>query len=153
MLRLTGFEFVVRLIPEAFVIIFAMITLSNVKLNAKRYIISSLLLATCEYYIRMLPINYGVPTILDIFVIIVITYYINKIDIVLGIKASLITTIALFICEGINVLLLSLIFKDTLNGIMENTILKTIYGFPSLILFTIITITYYLLNSRKVEYV
>lgn len=153
MVILTVFEFVARLIPEAFVIILAMIALSNVKLNGKRYIISSLLLAVCEYCIRMLPINYGVPTILDIFIMIIIMRSINKADVILSIRSSLIITIALFICEGINVLLLSLIFKDTLKGMMENTILKTIYGFPSLILFTIITITYYLLNSRKVEYV
>ena len=152
MVRLTVFEFVARLIPEAFVIIFAMVTLSNVKLNAKRYIISSLLLAVCEYSIRMLPINYGVPTILDIFVIIIITRYINKIDIVLGIKVSLITTIVLFICEGLNVLLISFIFKESLNGIMENTILKTIYGFPSLICFAIINIIYYF-RKRDVKHV
>lgn len=144
MLRLTAFEFIVRLIPEAFLIILAIFALSNTKLNVKRYIISSLLLGICEYGIRMLPINYGVPTILDIFIMIILMWSINKADVIGTIKSSLITTIVLFICEGLNVFVLSIIFKDRLEQTMLNTTLKTIYGFPSLICFTMITIIYYL---------
>lgn len=144
MVILTVFEFVARLIPEAFVIILAMIALSNVKLNGKRYIISSLLLAVCEYCIRMLPINYGVPTILDIFIMIIIMRSINKADVILSIRSSLIITIGLFIIEGLNILILNLIFKSRFELIMSSVILRTIYGLPSLICFMIITISYYL---------
>lgn len=143
MLRLTGFEFLFRTIPESFVLMFAIFTLSNTKFNLKKYIISSLLLGLCEYGIRMLPINYGVPTILDIFVMIIIMCGINKSDVVLSIKASLMTTIGLFIFEGVNMLLLNAIFKDKLEIIISTVILKTIYGFPSLICFGIITMIYY----------
>ena len=130
MLRLTAFEFVARVIPEGFVIMLAMIALSNIKLNVKRYIISSLLLAIYVYVGRMLPINYGVHTILDIFVMIILACRINKADIILAIKASLITTIVLYIFEGLNVALLSLIFKDRLEEIMSITTQKVIYGLP-----------------------
>ena len=75
MLRLTAFEFIARVIPEGFVIMLAMIALSNIKLNVKRYIISSLLFAIYVYVGRMLPINYGVHTILDIFVMIILIIY------------------------------------------------------------------------------
>ena len=144
MLRLTVFEFIFRLVPEAFVLILAMIALSNVKLNSKRYIISSLLLAVCEYGIRLLPINYGVPTILDIFVMIIIMWSINKADMVLSIKSSLITTIVLFIIEGLNMLLLSFIFKDELGVAMSNVVIKILGGLPSFICFAVISIIYYL---------
>lgn len=144
MLKLTTFEFVVRIIPEAFILIFAMAVLSNTKLNLKKYIISSLLFGIYVYSVRMLPINYGVHTILDLVIMIIIMSSINKTEIILGIKASLITTIVLFICEGFNMLLLSLIFKDKLESIITNTTMKTIYGLPSLICFAIITVMYYL---------
>ncbi|AOR22800.1 hypothetical protein [Clostridium taeniosporum] len=143
MLRLTAFEVIVRGIPEAFVLILGMLVLSNTKLNLKRYIISSLIFAVCEYGIRMLPINYGVNTIIDIFVMVIIMCSINKSDIILSIKSSLIITIVLFICEALNILLLNIIFDDRLEMIMSNSILKTICGLPSLILFSIITIIYY----------
>ncbi|NFH78667.1 hypothetical protein FDA09_04510 [Clostridium botulinum] len=144
MLRLTGFEFLFRTIPEAFVLMFAIFTLSNTKFNLKKYIVSSLLFGLCEYGIRMLPINYGVHTILDIFVMIIIMFSINKSDVVLSIKASLITTIVLFILEGLNVLLLSIIFNNRLESIMLNIKLKTMSGLVSLICFAMVTVFYYL---------
>ncbi|AOR22799.1 hypothetical protein [Clostridium taeniosporum] len=143
MLRLTTFEFIFRLIPESFILILGIIALSNTKLNLKRYTISSCLFALCGYGIRMLPINYGVNTILGVFVMVIIMCSINKSDIILSIKSSLIITIVLFICEALNILLLNIIFDDRLEMIMSNSILKTICGLPSLILFSIITIIYY----------
>ena len=106
-----------------------------IKLNIKRYIISSILFAICVYFIRMLPINYGVHTILNIISQTVILISINKIDIILAIKSSIITSICLFIIEVLNMLALSLIFKEQLEAIMSNTMLKTIYGLPSLDMF------------------
>lgn len=147
MLRLTVFEFIVRAIPEAFIYILACYTLSKNKINIKRYIISSILFATCMYFIRILPINYGVHTILNIITITVILITINKIDIIPSIKSSIITFICLFITELVNMLLLSLVFKEHLEVIMENTILKTISGLPSLAMFSIIVL--YCCNLRK----
>ncbi|AOR22801.1 hypothetical protein [Clostridium taeniosporum] len=144
MLKVTVFEFIVRGIPEAFVLILGMFTLSNTKLNFKKYIISSFLLALCEYGIRMLPINYGVHTILTVFVMVIIMCSINKVDIILSIKSSLMTIIGLFICEALNMLLLSIIFNDRLEIIISNSILKAISGLPSLVLYSIIIIIYYL---------
>jgi len=135
--------------PESFVLMLAMYALSNTKLNVNRYIISSLLLATFEYSVRMLPITYGVHTILNVIIMIILICSINKTDIILAIKASLITTICLFILEGLNTLLLYFIFKDRLESIILNTMLKTIYVLPSLICFAIITIIYYSKKKDK----
>jgi len=143
MLGLTVFEFIARGIPEAFALMLGMHALSNLRIEIKKYIISSLLFAVYVYFERMLPINYGVHTILDIFVMIIIICSINKADIILAIKASLISTIGLFIFEGLNILVLKLIFKDGFETIMLNITLKTVYGLPSLICFTLITIIYY----------
>jgi hypothetical protein len=149
MLRLTAFEFIVRAIPEAFVYIVAAYLFSSTKLNVKRYIISSLLLAASTFIIRMLPINYGVHTILFIIIQTAILIFVGKIDIVLAIKSSIITTICLFILELLNMLALNLIFKEQLDSIMLNPMLKTIYGLPSLIGFAIIAFCYYFRKKDK----
>lgn len=148
MLRLTAFEFIVRAVPEAFVYIFASYALANNKLNTKRYIISSILLATCTYFIRMLPINYGVHTILYIIMQTIILISISKIDIILAIKSSIITTICLFVVELLNLLILNFVFKEQLESIMSNPISKTIYGLPSLVGFAIVSICYYYLKKK-----
>ena len=148
MLKLTVFEFLIRVIPESFIIMFALFTLCNIEINKNLYIISSILLGIFEYSIRFLPINYGVNTIIAIFVMIIIMYKINKSDTVLAIKSSLIVTIALFICEWVNVFMINILFKDKLEEIMSNVVLKTIVGIPSLLCFAIITMVYHLKKGR-----
>ena len=149
MLRVSIFEFLVRIIPESFLLMLALFAICNVKIQINRYIISSILLGVLQYSIRLLPINYGVNTILGIFGMIIIMYRLNKADIVLTIKASLIITIVLFICEWINVFLLNIIFKERLEELMINGFTKTMCGLPSLISFAIITGIYYCKKRRK----
>lgn len=149
MLRLTVFEFIIRSIPEAFVFILASYALSSSKINVKRYIISSSLLAACVYSIRMLPINYGVHTILSIITQILILININKIEIIPAVKSSIITFICLFLIELLNMSILSFVFKGNLEVIMSNAMLKTIYGLPSLICFATIALSYYYHLRKK----
>ncbi|WP_297421314.1 hypothetical protein [Clostridium sp.] len=151
MLRLTIFEYIVRAIPEAFIFIFAGYILSNNKINIARYIISSLLYATCVYIIRMLPINYGVNTILAIIIQTIILNNINKFDLIQAVKSSILTTICLFILEMLNVIVLNYAFGDKLSEVMLNPILKVVYSLPSLICFAVIIICYHYSKKGKIK--
>lgn len=149
MLKLSVFEFVVRSIPEVLIFMFAIYSFSQIRLNRNRYLLSSLLLGICVFLIRMLPINYGVHTILNIIVLTVIACSINKIDKLKVIRSSIIMTIILFICEGINVAILTFIYGAELEKIFKNSAMKTIYGLPSLFAFGIIVMIYYLYLRKK----
>ncbi|MDU2672403.1 MAG: hypothetical protein E7C49_10385 [Clostridium sp.] len=150
MLKMTSAEFILRLLPEAFIFIFAAYAFSKTRINKSKYLLSSFLLGLSVFIIRMLPINYGVHTILNIIMLAVIAYSINKIDLTESIKVSIITAICLFLLEGLNMLLLSSIFGNKLDSILSNTILKTVSGLPSLIGFGVIVIGYYsYLKNRK----
>lgn len=155
MLRVSGFEFIVRLIPEAFIFMFAAYTFSKTKLDKKRYLLSSILLGISVFFVRMLPINYGVHTILNIIMLTIISYCINKIDMIESIKASIVTAMFLFILEGINMLTLTFLFKDKIERIIADVTLKTIFGLPSLICFGLIVFGYYryLIVRNKFKYV
>lgn len=148
MLALTSFELIGRTIPEAFIFIFATYVFSNTKLDAKRYIISSVLLGICIYFVRKLPINYGVHTILNIIIQSSIITAISKIAIVKVIRSAIISALSLFILEAFNILILSLIFKEQLQELMLNPTSKIIYGSPSLICFVVIIVSYYHVNKR-----
>lgn len=153
MLALTAFEFIVRTIPEVLIYIFAGYVFSNTKINIKRYLIASLILAVSTFIVRMFPINYGVHTILIISIQIAILICISEIDTILAIRSSIITTISLFIIELLNLWAINLIFKEQLETIMSNPISKTIYGLPSLGCFAIIVVCYYLRKRDKTKYV
>lgn len=154
MLRVSGFEFVVRILPEAFIFMFAAYAFSKTKIDKRKYFISSIILGLCVFLIRMLPINYGVHTILNIITLPILCNLINKINIVESTKVSIIISILLFVLEGLNVVLLNMIFGESLTEIMTNNTLKTIYGLPSLVLlFSIVTIYYkHLVKKDKFKY-
>jgi len=149
MLRLTLLEFFLRGLPEGFLFVFAVYAFSKTVINKKRYIISSILLVIAVYTIRLLPIQYGVHTILNIIVIILLTVNINKISIIKSIQTSLMTIILEFICEGINVFTIQYIFKVDIAHLLSVPSLKIIYGIPSLLIFAVTVAIYYFWSDRR----
>lgn len=148
-LHLSFLEFVVRCIPEAILFIFAVYTFSNTKIEFKKFIISSLILAVSTFLVRMLPISYGIHTILNIIVLVLITTVINKISVIGSIRSGILTAILMFICEGINMGLIQLTHGSEMERIFTDSILKTIYGLPSLMIFAIILLTYKFIRFNR----
>lgn len=155
MLKISGFEFFVRILPEAFIFIFAAYAFSKTKVNWENYSVASLLLGGSVFIIRMLPINYGVHTILNIIIQTIIVAMICKINMIEAIKCAIITAVMLFISEGINIAVLKLFLGDGISNVFTNPTLKTIAGLPSIIFFAVIIIGYYiyLLKRKKFIYV
>lgn len=150
MLKITIIELLIRGIPESFLFFLAVYAFSKTKLNIVRYLISSGILCTMVYLIRLLPIERGSDTILNLITIIILATFIDRIDIIQSIKSGIIIMLLQFLCEGINVFILQVIMKMDLNSLFKNPFLKIIYSTPSLLIFGAITILYYvLLNKRK----
>lgn len=151
MLKISLFEFVLRGLPEAFLFVFAAYTFSKTKIDFKRYFIASGLLALVAYLIRFLPIQYGVNTILNLIVIIVLMTIINKLDMFIAIRTGIIIIIIEYICEGINVFIIQVIFKIDMNYVFSNSELKVLYGLPSLVIFGLIIFSYYAILKKRKE--
>jgi hypothetical protein len=151
MLRISWFEFIVRGIPEEFLFVLAVHAFSKTGINLKKYLLSGTLFWVSAYLIRLLPIQYGINTILSLIALIVIVNFINKIDIIKSIRAGLIVVILQFVFEGINLILIQFMLKIDLKSVMSNPISKTLYGIPSVILFGIFVIAYYIRLSKRKE--
>ncbi|NKF07395.1 hypothetical protein J1C67_12460 [Clostridium gasigenes] len=151
MLKLQPIELFFRAIPESFLAILAIYIFSNIPINKKKYIITSLLVACIFFGVRMLPINYGVHTILGIGIMIILSVSINKIDIIKSIKAVLIYSIFQFIAEGLNIFIIQNILKEDVNEVLSNVVLKTVYGLPSLAILGFIIFLYYIIRLKKDE--
>lgn len=149
MLKLSAVEFVARAIPESFLVIFAIYAFAGTRINKKRYFLSSFIMMVMLLLIRDLPISYGTHTILGIMVIIVLSYTINKIDIMKAVQSTIIAIIVQFICEGFNIFIIQYVFKKDINYIFGNPDLKIIYGIPSLCIFTVILILRYIIVLKK----
>lgn len=151
MLNLSIQELFFRVIPEEFLFILAIYSFSKTTINIKKYAISSIMLSIIAYLVRLLPIQYGVHTILGIIAILVIAVNIMKIDIIQAIRASIITMIIEFICEVINIFIIQYILKKDINYIFNDPNLKIVYGIPSLIIFAFIITIYYIRAFVKKE--
>jgi hypothetical protein len=151
MLEVTPLEFLLRGLPEAFLFIFSAYAFSKKFIDVKKYILSSVLFVIMMYANRFLPIHYGVHTILNLFVFIIITVNINKIDLIKSIRSGIITIVLLFITEGINVLIIQYIFKADIDYVFKQPALKVLYGIPSMLIFALIVIGYYIRLLKRKE--
>ena len=149
MLKLQPIEFILRAIPESFLVIFAIYVFSTTTINKKKYIISSILFATIIFMVRLLPINYGVHTILALMLLLMLTTKYNKIDVMKSISSVLILVLIQFLAEAINILILNLTPNINIDILLEDPVFKTLLGLPSLIIISLIVYLFYKVNKKK----
>lgn len=149
MLKLLPIEFFLRLIPEAFILILAGYAFSSKRVEKKLFCISSILLAVATYLIRMLPIHFGVHTIILLVIYVIVSVNINKIDIIKAISAGLVSSIVLFFSEWLNVFVLTKVLKIDIDTIFKSPIRKSVYLLPSMMLFVLMVILVFYINVLR----
>ena len=151
MLELQPIEFFLRAIPEGFLFMFAIYVFSKVKINKRKYIISSIVYSISIFMIRRLPINYGVHTILAIVALLFLSIILNKIDVIKVIRSTILAFLLQFISETINLLLIQNIPNIDINKIFTDVTLKSLFGLPSLALSWVVLILIYRYYKGKGE--
>ncbi|MHC1681768.1 MAG: hypothetical protein AB6733_02250 [Clostridiaceae bacterium] len=143
MLKLTILELVFRVIPEEFLLIFSIYVFSFTKIDIKRLFTSGIILSIIVYLIRFLPIQPGVHTLILIPIILLISRLINKITVIKGISAAILSAIFMNICEMINSFIVSDIFRLDIRVVFGEVSTKLTYGSISLISYLLITLSVY----------
>lgn len=143
MLKLSLLEFILRTIPESFLIILAVHLLNCKKIEPKTYIISSIFIAISTYLVRLLPIHYGVHTIINMVIYILVATSINNINAIKAGSSVLEVIITISICEWINVAVLDNVMKLDLQVIFSEPLRKILYSTPSLVMFGITVFLFY----------
>lgn len=151
MISLTWIDFLIRLIPEALIIILAGYAISKKNLNVKPYLLSAIILALLTFLFRILPISIIISMLLSAITAVILLIYINKIKTIHAILSIIICLILSALAEGANIIFLGNVFKLDTNKIFleSSTLLKNLYGLPSLLLFGIIILSYYFISSKK----
>ena len=148
MLEVRPIEFLLRSLPEGFLVILAIYILSKVDINKKKYLVTSIVFSIITFSVRLLPINYGVHMVLSVLILLFIVVSYNKIDVVSAIKSIIAIYLIQFISEAINVVILNLMNVD-LDSQFKNPIYKSIIGIPSLIITGIIILIIYIFNNKR----
>ena len=146
MLRLTWTELFLRSIPELFIIIWGIHVLSRKRLNIRNYVFSSISIALSVFFIRRLPIYFGVHMIANIILIISVMIII-EIPVIKAVRNTLIMIFVLSLSEFINFFILNLLKINTnFEGI--NPIMKCILCSPSLIITLIFIVTVHYVYNK-----
>lgn len=150
MLHLKPIEFILRVIPESFLVIFAIYVFSKTNIEKKKYLVTSIVFSLIIYTTRMLPINYGVHMILSVLILLFIVVSYNNIEVANGVKSIIFTYLIQLASEAINVLMLNFMNVD-LDTLFQDAVSKTILGIPSLIITGIVILIFYVINNKKKE--
>ena len=108
MLKLTWIEFTLRTIPEMFIFIWGIHILSKKSINIEKYIFFSISTAVAIYFVRCLPIYFGVHMIINIILTIIVAV-LSGIPIIKGIYSTLLMYLILSLSEFINMAILNLL--------------------------------------------
>lgn len=150
MLEVRPIEFLLRSLPEGFLVILGVYILSKVDINKKKYLVTSISFSIITFTVRLLPINYGVHMVLSVLFLLFMVVSYNKIDVVTAIKSIIFIYLIQFISEAINVVIINFMNID-LNSQFKNPIYKSIIGIPSLIITAIIIGIIYMIMRKKLK--
>jgi c-di-AMP phosphodiesterase-like protein len=149
MLKITLAELFIRGILEGFFVFLLVCAICKCKIQLKPYILSSLLYVALTYTIRMLPINFGVHSILVLMAIVLLAVLINKASVLSAIKAALITFLLLFALEAANVYTLQQIYGEVFVDVMNDPVSKSLTSLPSVLMLGIIGAAWYCKSVKK----
>ncbi len=154
-MKLTLLELLIKGIPEAIFFALGMYAFSGTKIVKERWPglrIFTLIMFSWTYFVRLLPINYGVNILLVLIITIFLGVKFLKIPLIQCIKASLLNAIAIVVGEGLNFLLLQVVYgTQKTQEIIGNPFLKAINTIPSTIIFGSIVIFIYYFNIVRVK--
>lgn len=154
MLQIPLLVFLIRSIPEEILLMFSSYILSGKKVHKKRLYISGLLLAISAYMVRLLPIHFGVHTMILLMVYIFLTVKINRINIMQAIPACIVSMIILFICDWMMTLFYVNILHLNFEDLFKEPIKSALYSIPSLIITSFIVMIIFFIKkyrSKKVD--
>jgi hypothetical protein len=147
MLGVNWVELFLRGIPEMFLMIWGIHVIARRSFDVKKCVPLSIIMSMLVFFLRELPIYFGVHTLIMLILMISIMVVIG-IPIITSIYGTLIVLLILSLSEFLNMLILRMSgININLNSI--DPIKKSLMGIPSLvIMFLIFILMKYLLNKR-----
>jgi hypothetical protein len=137
------------MIPEAFLVMYAIYLLTSSKVELKKIFLSSIIGGVGVYVTRLLPVHFGVHTILAIMLYIVLAGNLNKIETFKAITLVLTLQITLFICDIIFVIIYTHVFGFTAETVLGHNWLSAIAGTPPLLLFYLLVLLIVLIKEKS----
>ena len=144
------FEYVLGYMIQGFTVVLGIYALNRQKINLKNYIFTSVFITITSCLVKLLPINFGIHSILNMVILFLICTLILKMHAFNTMRSAIIMTIMLMVIEMIYVTVMRLIIGEKqLEYLMLNLDERTIFILPITIIFVILTVSLYIFLTKK----
>lgn len=151
-LEIIIFEFLLGYVLQSFAIVLGIYVFNKKRLSVKGYLIASFLVIIISYTVRLLPISFGVHTILNVLFLFLICISVLKMPAYQTIRSALFVTMILLICEMADVaVMVTVLGKEHFEYLMSDAAKKALIGFPGAVIFSLLMTMAYLLANRQKE--
>lgn len=153
MLHLSIMELFFRAIPETIILIMGAHIFSGTTMDKVKIIKSIIFMSVIIYFVRCLPITFGIHTLLGVLGVTLTAIIFHKIELIKAIRAVFLTMFIQYISEIINMVWLQLCLRKNLEIIFANPATKSLYGLPSLIISASILYLFILRGNSRKEFI
>lgn len=145
------FEYILGYVLQAFSSYIGIYAICKKNIDIKKYLMASSILTVVLYVMRLLPINYGIHTILNSICFFLLGVFYLKLPPLQTIKAIIIIMVILLFIEFGDIYSFSIILgKDKFDSLMKDNLYQSIVALPTTIIFAIVNLlSYYFLVIRK----
>jgi hypothetical protein len=134
-------------IPEGIALATLAFILAEEKLYWNKIFLIGSSLSIGAYLLRLLPITFGVHTIVILILLFFILNVFEKLDAITSINVSIFTFLILVLTETATIPLLMTVLNISKNKLMQDELLKIMVYFPHIILLFLIA---YLIKYKKI---
>lgn len=143
------FEYILGYILQGFAFSLGIFAFSARKLEISKSIIAGVVITLFFYITRLLPIGFGIHTMINLLCMSVLAIFFLKIPAFAAIRSIIILLILVIMTELISVLLMTgILGQAVISNMMNDSLDKAIIALPSSILFAVFCVIAYIVSMK-----
>jgi hypothetical protein len=151
-LKIIVFEYLFGYCLQGFAIVVGIYAFNRQRIILKNYIAASILVMVISFLVRLLPISFGVHTIINILFLYLICVILLKMPAYTTIRSTSLVTVLLLICEMVDVaIIVAILGKEQFESLMFNSLQRSYIALPGNVIFALVVMMAYYLIMKKGE--
>lgn len=145
-------QLVTGYLPQGLSFVLFIYAFCRQRIDRKRFVLSVGVMFLVIWLTRNLPVNFGVHTLLNMLALIGLSCGVCGLRLEKTVVGCLLATVVMFCTEALNVAVLWLILgRERTDALLTDSLIKALLVIPSMVLFTLGTVIFYLLRTRSLR--
>ncbi len=136
-------------LPENIALVSLAFVLAKIPLQWKKILFIAVVSVIIAYFVRLLPIGFGIHTILIVEVLFLLLIKLGKATVINALRASLISLVILTVVEMVCLNLIVYISGIPLETLFANTATRILVALPQVVIISIIAIAIKKIPARR----